>query len=331
MLVLVTGATGFLGGWLTKRLLDAGLDVRILRRETSDLSEIKGLKVQHALGDVTDPESLSKACKDVDSVFHLAGLIGYSPAMRAPMEKINVGGTANVIEAIKANKVRKLVHLSSVVAIGASFKPVPMNEESAYNIQHLNLGYFETKKAAEDLVTSAFRKGEIDTVILNPSTIYGAGDAKKGSRKTQKKVAQGKFPFYTSGGVNVVAVEDVVEAVYQAWQIGRSGERYILSSENITIKQLFEMIAHEAGVKPPSIYLPNPIVHAIGWIGDRLEARGKKGPLTSENAYTSLMYHWFDSTKAQRELKFKPRPSIEAIRASVSWMKQQGMLQNKDA
>ncbi len=324
MQVLVTGATGFLGGWLVRRLLDAGLDVRVLRREKSDLSELAGLKVQHAIGDVTDPKSLMDACNGVDTVFHLAGLIGYSRAARAAMEKVNVEGTSHVIEAVKANKVRKLVHLSSVVAIGASFHGEVLNEQSPYNIQHLNLGYFETKKAAEDLVKAAFQRGEIDTVILNPSTIYGAGDARKGSRSTQKKVAKGKFPFYTCGGVNVVAVEDVVEAIYQAWQIGRSGERYILSAENMTIKKLFDSIAQEAHVAPPKIYLPNPVVHAIGAVGDILEKMGKKGPLNSENAWTSTLYHWFDSTKAQKELGFKPRPSIEAIRASVKWTEQHG-------
>lgn len=319
MQVLVTGATGFLGGWLVRRLLDAGLDVRVLRREKSDLSELAGLKVQHAIGDVTDPESIVKASEGVDTIFHLAGLIGYSRAARAAMEKVNVEGTSHVIEAVKMNKVRKLVHLSSVTAIGASFHGEVLNEESSYTIGRLNLGYFETKKAAEELVKAAFKRGEIDTVILNPSTIYGAGDAKKGSRGTQKKVAKGKFPFYTNGGVNVVAVEDVVEAIYQAWKIGRSGERYILAAENMTIKQLFETIASEAGVEPPKIYLPNPVVHTIGAVGDLLEKFGKKGPLNSENAWTSTMYHWFDSTKAQKELGFKPRPSVEAIRASVRW------------
>lgn len=319
MQVLVTGATGFLGGWLVRRLLDAGLDVRVLRREKSDLSELTGLKVQHSIGDVTDPASIVAASKDVDTIFHLAGLIGYSKAARAAMEKVNVEGTSHVIEAVKLNNVRKLVHLSSVTAVGASYNGEILNEESPYTIKNLNLGYFETKKAAEELVKDAFKRGEIDTVILNPSTIYGAGDARKGSRSTQKKVAKGKFPFYTSGGVNVVAVEDVVDAIYQAWQKGRSGERYILSAENMTIQKLFESIAKEAGVEPPKIYLPNPLVHAIGKVGDVLEKFGKKGPLNSENAWTSTLYHWFDSSKAQRELDFKPRPSIEAIRASVKW------------
>lgn len=135
------------------------------------------------------------------------------------------------------------------------------------------------------------------------------------------KVARGSFPFYTSGGVSIIAIEDIVTSILAAWEKGRTGERYILSGENITIKTLFEIIAAEAGVKPPRIYLPNPIVHALGKLGDALESIGKKGPINTENAWTSTLFHWFDSSKAQRELGLKPRPAQQAIAASVQWMK----------
>ncbi len=328
MKVLVTGATGFLGGWLTKYLLEKNLSVRVLRREKSDVTELKDSRIEHFLGDVTNPESVISAAKGVDCVFHLAGLIAYSRAQRKAMDHVNIFGTENVIQAVKKNSVPKLVHLSSVAAIGASFDKTPLNEESAYNVGHLNLGYFESKKAAEDLVKAAVKRGEITASILNPTTIYGAGDAKKGSRSSQKQVALGKMPYYTSGGANVVAVEDVVHAIYQAWQIGKSGERYILASENLTIHKLFQLIASAAGVQPPRFYLPNPIVKALGWIGDISENRGKKSLLNSEKAWTYTLYHWFDSSKAQRELGFKPRPSRQAIEASVNWMKQQGIIPN---
>lgn len=321
MQVLVTGASGFLGAWLCRRLIDEGLELKILARPTSDLSELKGLRYTLSEGDVTNPVSLETACRDVDSVFHLAGLIGYSRAQRAAMEKVNVAGTQNVIHAVRSSKVRKLVHLSSVTAIGASYGPTVLNEQSEYNIQNLNLGYFETKRAAEILVRETTSRGEIDSVILNPSTIYGGGDAKKGSRKTQVKVAKGKFPFYTNGGVNVVHVKDVTEAIVKGWKQGRSGERYILSSENLTIQQLFQTIAAAAGVEPPKIHLPNTIVHAIGKLGDFMESMGKKGPLNSENAWTSTLYHWFDSAKAQRELGLKLTPAKVSIEESVQWMK----------
>lgn len=331
MAVLVTGATGFVGSWLVRALIKCGEEVRVLHRPSSSLEELKGLDYVSRLGDVTDLDSLTDACQGVDTVFHLAGVVGYSRAMRRVMEDVNVGGTKKVIEAIQTvAKHPRLVYMSSVVAVGASYDGKLLNENSPFNIHSLDLGYFETKKAAEDAVLDACRRGKIEATILNPSTIYGPGDAKKGSRKTQLKVAQGKFPFYTSGGVSIVSVHDVVTAILKAREIGKNGERYILSGENITIKELFEKIASLAGVKPPSVHLPNLVVRALGKIGDGLEAVGKKGPINTENAWTSTLFHWFDHTKATRELNFHPRPAIEALRESVEWMQQNGYLIEKE-
>jgi dihydroflavonol-4-reductase len=326
MKVLVTGATGFLGGWLVRRLLDEGCDVRIIKRPKSSLEELTGLKLDIVPGDVTDRESLIEATRGVDTVFHLAGLIGYSAAERIAMEKINVGGTKNVIEACEKNSVRKLVHLSSVVAVGASFDGTPLNEDSPFNVGHLHLGYFDTKHEAEKLVRKAVEEKRIDAVMINPSTIYGPADAKKGSRAVQLKVARGKLPFYPPGGVSVVSVEDVVDAIVAAWRKGRTGERYIVSGENLTLKRVFEIIARDAGVKPPSIGLPRPAIFALGRVGEVMQAFGKKGPLTMESAWTSTLYHWFDGSKAEREFGLKPKSAEYSIGQSVRWMKDNGLL-----
>jgi len=273
------------------------------------------------LGDVTDKNSLIKASKDVDHIFHLAGVVGYSKAMRPIMERVNIQGTQNVIEAQKINKLGRMMYFSSVVAIGSGFTPLDiLTEESPYNIAHLKLGYFDTKYAAEQLIINAVKNNEIDATLVNPSTIYGPGDAKKASRKTQLKVSQGRFPFYPSGGVNIVAIDDVVKATYKCWTTAKSGERYILAGENILIKDLFNIIAEFSKVKSPSIYLPKPIIHLIGKVGDVLEAHGKKAPINSENAWTSSLYHWFDASKAKKELDFNPKSAREAIKSSVQWI-----------
>jgi dihydroflavonol-4-reductase len=321
MKVLVTGATGFLGAWLVKRLLAEGHDVRIIKRANSSLEELEGLKLDIVAGDVTDPASLMSACRGVDTVFHLAGLIGYSRSQREAMHTVNVIGTRNVIDACRACDVRKLVHLSSVVAIGASFDRVPLNEASPYNIAHLRLGYFDTKHEAEALVRSAVLSGKLDAVMINPSTIYGPADAKKGSRGVQLKVAQGRFPLYPPGGVSIVSVDDVIDAIIAVWQKGKPAERYIVSGENLLLKDVFEQIAAISGVKPPAYPLPKPAIFALGKIGDTLEKFGKKGPLNSETAWTSTLYHWFDNSKAQRELGLKFKPASYALEQSVRWMK----------
>jgi len=326
MQLLVTGGTGFVGSWLVKRLVQDGHQVRVLHRQGSSLDELTGVDFESAYGDVTNVESVVAACKGVDSIFHLAGVVGYSPAMRAQMEKVNVEGTENVVTACRKNDVRRLLHVSSVVAIGASFKPNMLNENSPYMISSLNLGYFETKREAEEKVRAAVRKKELDAVIVNPSTVYGPGDAKKGSRKVQIKVAQGRFPFYPSGGQSIVSIHDVIDGMLKAWQKGRTGERYILSGENLYIRDVFRKIAARGGAKPPKIYLPKSVALMMGRVGDRLEKMGKKTPINLENAWVSSLFHWFDSSKAKIELGFNPRSADEALNESVDWMKENGLL-----
>jgi len=320
--VIVTGANGFLGSNLCKKLIAHGYDVSVIVRKNSDVSELKDLKLHYFYGDVTDINSLKEAFKGQDYVLHLAGLISYKKYDREKMHLINVVGTENVIHACMSAGIEKLLHLSSVVTIGSSFLPHIHNEQSEYKIKNLDLGYFETKLEAEKKVMAASQLKSLFTICVNPSTIYGFADAKKGSRKNQIKVAQGKLPFYTAGGVNVVSVDDVTDGIILALEKGSNGERYILANENITIKELFQMIAKSAGKPAPERYLPTFLLHIAGWIGDRI----KKG-LSSENAYTASMYHWFDNSKAKRELGFAPKKSAQqAIDDSVSWMKQNGYL-----
>jgi dihydroflavonol-4-reductase len=330
MAVLVTGATGFVGTWLVRELIRQNEEVRILHRPSSDLSDFKdlqlGSRLVSCIGDVTDAESVKNAVHGVETVFHLAGVVGYSPSMRKTMDLVNVQGTQNVIDGIKANSNKaQLMYMSSVVAVGASKTGEVLNEDSAYTLGPLNLGYFETKREAEIRVVDACKRGQLRAVCLNPSTIYGAGDAKKGSRRTQLKVARGKFRFYTSGGVSVVSVHDVVAALLSAREKGRNGERYILSGENLTIRDLFFRIADLGGSKRPDIHLPNAVVHLIGQVGDLMRKFGKEASLSRENAWTSTMFHWFDHQKAKSELGFNPRPSQAALKESVDWIIQNGI------
>ena len=321
MKIVVTGANGFLGSWITKALCKDHHEVFALVRKTSDVSLLKNIPCQYSYGDVTDLESLKKAFAQADTVFHLAGMIAYRRSERPLMEKINVTGTQNVVQAMIDCRVPKLVHASSVAAVGAGFSPNEiLNEDSPFNLHKQNLGYFETKKSAEEIVMQAARDQKLHVNILNPSTIYGFGDATKGSRKTQVKVARGEFPFYPPGGVNVVAVEDVVQGFLRAWQIGASGERFILSSDNLLIREVFEIIAAKAQKKAPSIPVPGWLIHPLGQAGDALYKLGIESSFSSETAWTSTLYHWFDSSKAQKVLGIKFSPAKTAIEHSVQWM-----------
>jgi dihydroflavonol-4-reductase len=326
MKVLVTGSNGFLGAWLTRRLMAEGHEVSALVRKTSDLSELENARPNFVYGDVTDKPSLLSAFREQEVVFHAAGVIGYRESDLPLMQKVNITGTQNVVDACAEAGVPQLLHVSSVVTVGASAGPVPLNESSHYNVGHLKMGYFETKRRAEEIVLEAVASKKIKAICVNPSTIYGSGDARKGSRKNQIKVARGKFLFYTAGGVNVVAVEDVVDGILSALQKGKNGERYILASENMTIKSLFQKIAACAGVKPPPFYMPTSVLKTIGYAGDLLEPYGVNLGLGRVNALTATMFHWFDHGKAQADLGFKPRSADIAIENSVQWMKDNGYL-----
>jgi dihydroflavonol-4-reductase len=338
MKVLVTGANGFVGQALTQKLTAlrdglehiAGVDrpqlIRVLTRHPLGLPlQSKNLDV--TLGDITNLDDVISASRGIDVIFHLAGVVGYTRSERPQMERVNVLGTQNVVSAYKVNGCQRLVHMSSVATVGATFDGKTVIDETfSYNLGPLDLGYFETKRAAENIVLENTKANHIRAVILNPSNIYGAGDAQKGSRSTQVKVARGQFPFYTSGGVSVTHIDDVVMAAIRSMSLGRSGERYILSGENLSIQRLFSIIAECAAVAPPKWHLPNPAVKALATISAWLESAGRKGLVSSESAKASILFHWYDCSKAKAELKYTPRPAVDAIRESVEWMKSNGVI-----
>ncbi len=327
--VLVTGATGFLGQHLINDLIDKGLKISILARKTSDLGFIDNKSVKIFYGDITDPSSLLEATKDKEVVYHLAGLIAYEKTQRPFMERINVRGTANILKACVANQVSKFFHLSSVAAVGASFKPQPIDENFNYNLEKYNLGYFETKRKAEELVIKAFHETGLKTYLINPSTIYGAGDAIKNSRKTQVKVAQGCFSFYPPGGVNVVYVGDVIKAIDLCLKKGRPARRYIIGGENMTIRELFCTIAEIAGVRAPKIPLSVFLLRSLGFVGDFMGKFSIESSLSSETALIASLYHWFSNQRAREELGFCPTSARKALKESVSWMIQNKKLRTK--
>lgn len=329
MKILVTGATGFIGSWLVKKLnQQQDTEVTILARQPAPHALLEGCLYDVAIGDITKPETLVTPVQDADVIYHLAGFIGYKREERALMEQINVLGTKNLVDlAVKSDRLQRFIHFSSVVAVGAGQSPEQvMDETSPFNLHHLNLGYFETKLAAEKIIQQAFLEHGLPAVMVNPSTVYGAGDATKPSRKTQLKVARGEFKFYTEGGVSVTHIEDVIDATLSAATKGRLGERYILAGENITIKQLFELIAEAAGVPAPSTKIPSTALKALGKSGDLAQRFGLKAPFDSEKLGVAMMYHWFDSRKAREELDYQPRSARDAITESVQWMKDQGLL-----
>lgn len=325
MRVFVTGGSGFVGEHLCRALVKEH-QVCALVRKSSKLEALTELGVNLCYGDILDKESYRRQLEQADLIYHLAGHIAYDYRENEQMQKVNVEGTQNLLSLSPANS--KFIFLSSIVTIGASTSPNELlDENSPYNLSHLKLGYYETKRQAENLVLNAFKNRGLKALSLNPSSIYGPGDAKKGTRKMQVKCAQGKLRFYPSGGVSVVDLDDVVECLLAAPYKGTWGERYILNGENLKICDLFSMISLTAMASPPTIGIPKSILLGLGymdqWLGKTL---GKKGIITLDRAYSAVLYHWYRNEKASKQFNIKFKRAQVAVEKSVKWLRENDYL-----
>jgi dihydroflavonol-4-reductase len=261
---------------------------------------------------------LAKAFDEgIEGVFHLAAVMTTRLQDSHLLHEVNVRGTGNVVRLCEEKKVARLVHVSSSVTIGGSDRPEVLNEDSVDPLRQEKLDNYESKRKGEELVLAAARDGKVSAVVVNPGLMFGAGDGKKPIRRAYVQVARGQLPFFTPGGINVVAVEDVVEGMIAAFEKGRSGERYLLTGENLTLKQVFEMIAREAGVKAPQKEISRRVLTAAAGFA---RVFGLQGDFNAQNLRMAQLYHWYDHSKATRELGFHPRPASEAIRNSVQWI-----------
>jgi dihydroflavonol-4-reductase len=209
------------------------------------------------------------------------------------------------------------------VAVGASTDRSILNENSPNSTTKLGYANYDSKRQGEEIVLKAARDGKLNATVVNPSLMYGERDAKKAMRKGNVRAAQGKLPFYTSGGVNIVAVEDVVHAMINAVSKGRSGERYLLTGENVTIQDLLTTISDMAGAKAPQKLLSDKLLWNLAKVHDFL---GLKTELCQENCFAATAFHWYDNSKAKKELEFQPGPWKEAVLRSVQWMKDNGLV-----
>jgi dihydroflavonol-4-reductase len=327
MQALITGGTGFLGANLADGLLKRGWSVRILRRSTSPLDAVKDLGVEHALGDVLDFESLLAAMRAVDVVFNVAAISSYWRNAAAQIYKVNVDGARNVFEAAARSGVRRVVQTSSAAAVGL-VKNRLATEADQFNLPPKRWTYGHSKWLAEQVVIERVAAGQ-DITMVNPTGIIGSRDINWISGSILREAARGRIPVIPQGGVNFVAVQDVVAGHIAAAEKGRSGERYILGGENLTNRQTIELACDIVGAKPPRFTQPRwtiPLAAAAldlatAMIGPRLPISGEQMRLTNE-------FIWFDSSKAQRELGL-PTPYTPvrlALQECYDWYRANGYL-----
>lgn len=324
MNALVTGGTGFLGANLAAGLLARGASVRILRRSTSLLNAVKDLAVEHAIGDVLEPESLSAAMSGVDIVFHVAAISIYWRNKPDAIYAVNVEGTRNVLAAAKWAGVRRVVFTSSGAAVGF-VKDRPSNEDDPYNESIARFPYGHSKWLAEEVARQAARDGQ-DVTIVNPAVIVGPRDINWGSGSIIREVAHRRVPGVPPGGVNYVAVDDVVAGHIAAADKGRAGERYLLAGENLTHRQLMDIVARAVGVRLPGWNMPRWIFPPLA-LAARLGAQlGLRLPIDATQLLFSRERIWFDNSKARRELALPHTPIEQAVAGAYRWYKEMGYL-----
>ncbi len=325
--VVLTGASGLLGGNLAAELIAGGAHVSAIRRGSTKIAHLDDLAVEWRDAELGSIEALTRAFSGADAVFHCAAAVTVAREVTPAMTAANVTGTSNVIEAAIAAGVQRLVHTSSVVAVGLSTNGAPCDETAAWNFDSEGLidAYAITKHQAEQVVSAA--RDRLDCVIVNPTYLFGPRDARPSSGKLIVDVVRRRVPGWTPGHNNFVDVRDVARGMIAAWQRGVRGERYILGGHDLTYRAAFELIAREAGVKPPRFGVPRPIAALVGKWGDRVERRGKEPVVNSTQiryAYTDKFR--FTSAKAQRELGYAISPLEPAVRDALVWFRAHGML-----
>ncbi len=312
---LVTGATGFIGSHVARALAKRGDELRLLVRRSSDLDPLEDLDFERVRGDVTDRRAVRRAMEGVDRVFHVAGRTSLRSQDRASVFETNVKGTRNVLEAALAAGVERVVHTSTVGAIGVAKPEGTIDETASFDIGHLGITYVNSKHEAELEALRAVARG-LDVVMVNPSFVLGPDAPGGTSMGLVKRFLERRIPAYVNGALNVVDVRDVAKGHLQADRKGKTGERYILSGRNFTLDRLFADLSRISGVPAPELKLPGPVLLRILEAGSRARL-----PLpTAPDEVRSAMLWWtYRNTKAKRELGFKARPHEETLEAAVQW------------
>ena len=345
MKAFVTGATGFLGSHVARALAAQGAELRLLVRASSDLRNIADLNAEQALGDLRDPASIEKALSGCQVVFHVAA--DYRLWVRDPQEmyRSNVEGTRALLNAARKQGVRRVVYTSSVATMG--FGPnghaaelrsawtgegarphtgTVANEDSPVALADM-IGHYKRSKFMAEQVAFEVAKSGVDVVIVNPTTPMGERDVKPTpTGRIVLDFLKRKFPAYVETGLNLVDATECARGHIQALEKGKSGERYILGGENLTLKQILDRLGAITGLKSPTVKLPYVFALATGVVDEMVTGRllGREPRATIDAVRMGRKMMFVSSAKAERELGWRMVPVDGALRRSVEWFRENG-------
>jgi nucleoside-diphosphate-sugar epimerase len=324
----ITGGTGFIGRRLIEKITkDSNAQVNLYARDSSDASCFEGNEqVRVFRGSLADKKAISQAMKGTDIVFHLAGYAKCWAKDKSIYSKINIEGSLNIAESALANKVKKMVHISTIAALGPTDKNI-QDERHEPDKKHQYTIYERTKEEAEKKVLACARNG-LNVVVVNPTRVYGPGLISEANSLTLMIKNYLKWRCYLMLGngkniANYVYVEDLVDGIILASEKGISGERYILGGENSTLIGFFKTITKVTNKKAIPIMVPIFIALFIGLLNELFASLLGKYPLITRNWVRHFNEDWvYSSTKAKSELGYNPRTLEDGIRSTVEWLKQ---------
>src|SRR3984893_2642006 len=326
MLVFLTGATGFVGSHVARALAAHGADLRLLIRSSSDLRNIQELRADRVVGDLRDAASLKKAVTGCDVIFHVAA--DYRLWVRDPdeMYRSNVEGTKAILEAARENKVRRVVYTSSVATMGFQSNGHLASEDSPVSLGNMIGPYKRSKFMAEEIAIQAGRSG-MDVVVVNPTTPVGERDIKPTpTGRIVVDFLKKKFPAYVDTGLNLVDVTECARGHVSALEKGKSGERYILGGENLTLKQILDKLAVITGLPSPKVRVPYVVALATGVVDQVVTGyiRKREPRATVDAVRMGRKKMFVSSGKAQRDLGWKIVPVDAGLRRAAEWFQTNG-------
>jgi dihydroflavonol-4-reductase len=317
----VTGATGFVGSHVARLLADEGAELRLLVRAGSRRENLEGLPAELVVGDLNDREALRKGMEGCEAVFHLAADYRLWVRDPGPMYAANVDGTVAVIEAARAAGVRRTVYCSSVATLGFGYDRRAVDEATPVDESGMIGHYKRSKYLAERKAVELASKGA-EVVIVNPSTPIGEQDIKPTpTGRIVVDFLQGNFPAYMETGMNLVDVRDVARGHLLAFEKGRRGERYILGGENLTLKQILDMLGELTGLPSPTMKVPHAVAMAFAAFDQTFNGylRNREPRATIEEVRMGKKFMWVTSAKAERELGYRHGEVREALARAARW------------
>jgi dihydroflavonol-4-reductase len=305
-MIAVTGANGLLGSYIVRRLIDEKQQFVALKRANSDTSLLQD-KIANIIwreADILDPVSLETAFKGVTKVIHTAAMVSFNPRLKNQIYNVNVLGTRNTVNACLYNGVNKLIHISSVAALGRLKEQISIDEENKWTDNSLNSTYAQTKYLAELEVFRATEEG-LNSVIVNPSVILAAADWSKSSAKLFKYVWDER-PFYIDNQLNYVDVRDVADVVCKMLAIDRSGERFVLNGGSVDLMEFLSKTADRFDKRAPAVKLNPTLLRLVAFVEScRSWIAGNEPLITSETARLVNTRFLYKNDKVKRELNFE--------------------------